>query len=351
MKKKERINYIDIARALAIICIVLGHTINHSEHCGLIFKFIYSFHVVLFFIISGYLFNIDKKTKFSSFFKNKFIRIIIPYLLWAILFLVPYMLLGSKVGNEIGTKSSFNLNVQLINVLYGNGNSSALKQNSALWFLPALFTMEIIYYFVIHLINNKPKLKIPMLIILIIIGYATSFLPIYLPWGINTTLNIGVFFYIGYLLKEYKLLEDGSYLQKNYIVLMLGILGIVACFMNKKTVSCIDYKYGVYVLALISGTCLSIFILYISYKIHKNKILEYIGRNTMGILIFHKLIILIFQTKLGYISKLLLDSNLLIEFFIGLIITMLSIISSLVATEILRKIMPVTIGEKRKIKT
>ena len=54
-------------------------------------------------------------------------------------------------------------------------------------------------------------------------------------------------------------------------------------------------------------------ILYISYLINENEALEYIGKNTMGILIFHKLPILVVQTKLGVISNLLIDSNLLVE--------------------------------------
>lgn len=74
----KRISFIDISRAIAIVLIVLGHTIVHSKHCFVLFKIIYSFHVALFFIISGYLFKI-KNESFLSFIKNKFIRLLIPY--------------------------------------------------------------------------------------------------------------------------------------------------------------------------------------------------------------------------------------------------------------------------------
>lgn len=46
-QKIKRVNYIDIARAFAIIFIVFGYTIVHSDNCYFIFKFLYSFHVVL----------------------------------------------------------------------------------------------------------------------------------------------------------------------------------------------------------------------------------------------------------------------------------------------------------------
>ena len=344
----KRLNYIDVARAFAIIFIVLGHTLVHSENCSLIFKFLYSFHVVLFFILSGYTFRI-KNESYVNFIKNKFIRIMIPYFVWALLFLIPYMLFGGSVGSSIGTTSSFDLGTQLLNILYGNGNMAALKQNSALWFLPALFTMEVIYYFIIKLTEKRKKLQLPILISSISITYiANIFLSMILPWGINTVLEVGIFFYIGYLLNYYKIFDSNSKLWNMRYIIPIFIIGLLACFLNNRNVSCIDYEYGYFTLALISGLCLSIVTIYIAHLINKNQILEYIGRNTMGILIFHKLIILIFQTKLGFISSLLRSSNIFVELLLSIIIVVLSIIFSLIGTEIIRKLCPIVIGEKRK---
>lgn len=343
---KKRINYIDIARAFAIIFIALGHTLVHSQHCGIIFKFLYSFHVVLFFIISGYTFKIKENEHFSGFLKHKFIRIMIPYFSWALLFLIPYMVLGENVGNSIGTNSSFSLKTQIINVLYGNGNASALKQNSSLWFLPALFSIEIIYYFIIKLTKKLPKLKVVILISNLLISYLTNaFLKINLPWGINTALVIGIFFYIGYLFNEYNLFNKDRIFKLKFILPLL-IIGILSFYFND-TVSCIDYNYGSLTLALLSGIGLSTFIIYLSYLIKENKMMEYIGKNTMGILIFHKLIILIFQTKLGPISALLKNSNIIIELALSLVIVVLSIVCSLIGSAIIRKFMPILIGEQR----
>lgn len=345
---KKRISYIDIARAFAMIFIVLGHTIVHSEHCGLVFKFLYSFHVVLFFIISGFTFNLKPEQSFFIFFKNKFVRIMIPYFIWGLLFLIPYMIFGTDVGNSLGTQSSFDLKMQVMNVFYGNGNLSALKQNSSLWFLPSLLSMEIIYYFIVKLSKNKKTNEILILSILLLVSYLSSdFLSIIFPWGINTALNLGIFFYLGYILKKYNLFDQNSKLFKSYIILPMFIIGLIACFMNKTHVQCIDYEYGYFTLTLLSGFCLSIFMVWLSLKIYQNKILEYIGRNTMGILIFHKLIVLIFQTKLGFISKLLSNSNIVIELVISLFVVILSIICSLIVTEIARKIFPLCIGERR----
>lgn len=341
---KKRIEYIDIARAIAMIYIVLGHTLVHSEHCHLIFKLLYSFHVVLFFLISGFTFNIKLEQSFFEFFKSKFVRIMIPYFIWALLFLIPYMLFGNDVGNSLGTHSSFDIKTQIINIFYGNGNMSALKQNSSLWFLPALFTMEMFYYFIIKLSKNNKYFYLVNIFILLLVSYLNNHLAFIFPWGINTVLSVGIFFYIGYLCKKYDLFTDFK-LFKWYNIIIMLIVGILACFFNCKTVSCIDYDYGYFTLALISGFCLSICTIYLCSKIGKNKILEYVGRNTMGILIFHKLIILIFQTKMGIISELLSNSNMIVEMIISIVVVLITIIFSLIATEIIKKIFPLCIGE------
>jgi len=300
-----RIKYIDIARAFAIIIIVIGHTLVHSEHCKEIFYFLYSFNVALFFILSGYTFKI--KSDFKSFFCKKFIRIIIPYFVWAILFIIPFLIFGKNVGDSLETKQSFDILKNIKDILYGIGANNALKQNNALWFLPALFSMECIYYFVIKIANDKyDYIKLP---ILILIGFlSTEFLSVFLPWGLNTVLQIGGgTFYIGYLLSKYNVFE--KIFKPHYMTIIL-LLGILFSLISKNHINYVDYKYGNYFFALIIGVSFSLVMIYISYIISNNKVLEYIGKNTMGILIFHKLIIIIFQTKLGMISKLLKNSNL-----------------------------------------
>lgn len=342
---KKRISYIDIARAFAIIFIVLGHTLVHSEHCSMIFKFLYSFHVVMFFIISGYTFRIKEDMRFIDFFKNKFSRIMIPYFIWALLFLIPYLLFGGDVSSNLSINSTFDIRALILNILYGVGASSALKQNSSLWFLPALFSMEMVYYFVIKSINKNSKAKLPVLLIVVLIGYVSNyFIHSYFPWGINTVLNLGFFFLIGYLINNEKI---NRFISKWYVTILFMLFGVGACYLNVG-VSCIDYVYGNFSLALISGLCLSIVFINISRYINSNIVLEYIGRNTMGILIFHKLVIIVFQTKLGVISQLLSNSNIYIELILSIMILCISIFSSLIITWVIRRVVPFLIGENRK---
>lgn len=160
----NRLPYIDVARGIAIIFIVFGHSIVYSEHCDKIYSLLYSFHVSLFFIISGYVFK--PKEEYYKFIENKFFRIMVPYFVWSFIFLIPYILYGNSLGLKSSAKSSFDVITQIKNILYGNGNDFALKQNSSLWFLPALFSMEVFFNFIILKIE-KIKKKYAHLIIVV----------------------------------------------------------------------------------------------------------------------------------------------------------------------------------------
>ena len=340
---KKRLNYIDIAKCIAIICIVLSHTVGYSTHLQPFRNFLYSFHVALFFMISGFLFNTNKKT--FEFIKNKFIRIMIPYFIWGILFLIPYMLFSSGIKNTLNINAISDIKELLFNTFYGNGNDFHLKQNSALWFLPALFTMEVIYYFIIKLVNKHPKLDLIALPIILLVNIITSTkLTFIFPWGLNTTLNISIYFYLGYLINKYKILEK----IKPIFIPVLLILGFIGFIFNTQKITYMNYGYGIIYLAMLSGICFSVAILLISKLINKNRILEYIGQNTMGILIFHKIVLLLFQSKLGIISTKLINSSAYIELPIAIICVILSVIVSLIITKIIRLFLPFLIGEKKE---
>ena len=85
---KIRYPYIDIARGISIALLVLGHTLGYSEHSKLVYKLIYSFVVPLFFLVSGYVSSMKGTAK--QFLKGRFMRIVLPYFLWGLFFLIPY---------------------------------------------------------------------------------------------------------------------------------------------------------------------------------------------------------------------------------------------------------------------
>ena len=64
MGSTNRTKYIDIARGIAILCIILGHQGKYE-----ISKIVFTFHVPIFFFITGYFFN--KKQDLAEFIKKR----------------------------------------------------------------------------------------------------------------------------------------------------------------------------------------------------------------------------------------------------------------------------------------
>ena len=83
----NRINYIDTLRGFAIILVVLGHLLERNGYTeSALYNTIYSFHMPLFFCISGFVTEYSCKLNHSSRLKDflyyllrKFHSIMIPY--------------------------------------------------------------------------------------------------------------------------------------------------------------------------------------------------------------------------------------------------------------------------------
>ncbi len=94
---KIRIDYIDEIRGLAILLVVMGHIIqfNGISTNNPVFEFIYSFHMPLFFAISGYITqkvtHINNINQYILFIKKKCRSLIVPLLTWSLL-INPYFL-------------------------------------------------------------------------------------------------------------------------------------------------------------------------------------------------------------------------------------------------------------------
>lgn len=72
VQNKQRIEWIDTIKGVGIILVLIGH-------CNIpnINQYIYLFHMPLFYIISGYCWNVDKNRNlpFKDFFKKSLIAI------------------------------------------------------------------------------------------------------------------------------------------------------------------------------------------------------------------------------------------------------------------------------------
>ena len=125
---KERLNYIDRAKGILIILMVIGHV----WQSGFVFDTIYTFHMPGFFIISGMLMHYTDSWKkpFGQFLCRKVLSYGIPFI-W----IEALGVLTDIIRNGI----TLNVKGYLFNTLTFNFNDPNL------WFLANLFLIEVLY--------------------------------------------------------------------------------------------------------------------------------------------------------------------------------------------------------------
>lgn len=132
----QRFYTIDIAKAFAIILVVIGHFQNDNLPVGydIMRDVIYMFHMPLFMFASGFLYQVSKRTEsYGSFVLKKFKRLMIPYFTVSIIILCIKLLMHSilPVENPVTLKS-------FIEIFYYP------SAGFFLWFIWALFLIMII---------------------------------------------------------------------------------------------------------------------------------------------------------------------------------------------------------------
>lgn len=194
MENQKRIDWIDYAKALGIILVYVGHTGIPDE----LKSRIYMFHMPLFFLISGFLWNQDQymKMPIGEFVKKKFKSYIIPYfkiglvclIIWGVF--VNAMTLPLIEFKQALIRYVFGL------CIYSRGTIEFMPHCSPIWFLTCLFCAEILFCFVMK--SSRPQIFITICIVLAI---ALQYSP-KLYWNIDTAVTSAPFLYAGYLIRQ-----------------------------------------------------------------------------------------------------------------------------------------------------
>ncbi|QUW21259.1 acyltransferase family protein [Sporosarcina sp. Marseille-Q4063] len=316
MKKTiKRIGWIDTAKGLGIMLVILGHT-NFPDKWAIV---IYSFHMPLFFFLSGYLFSVKKYNNFGMFLKNKARSLLIPYFLFSFLSFLYLPLISTITTNGINLMKSF------IGIFYSIGIDNWMLHNIVLWFLTCLFIVEVIFYIVVKNISNF-KLILFVLFIFSILGYIDSlYMPIRLPWSIDIAITATVFFGFGFISNK-KGIVDKLLNSKVIIIFVLSLLIFTLFIKNMITDNyMIDMNYNKlnnYFDFYIPAICGIILIIILSSLI-KSKFLNYFGENTLVILATHLPLINLVGVLLDTVGVSITNQGgirtILVSFFVSLL--------------------------------
>lgn len=187
----KRIAYLDIARGIAIFLVILGHTLPQ----GTLKILIYSFHMPLFFFLSGYVF---RPVSFRILARRKARQLLLPYGITCVLLILFSVLLLVAKGeySRIPGRTA-----QLFfAALYGSGLDQTtpfcIPQIGAIWFLWALFWGLLLLNLLLRL-----RSPYPLLILLFLAGLYTAS-RFWLPLSLQPAMT-GVFYlYLGYQARQ-----------------------------------------------------------------------------------------------------------------------------------------------------
>ncbi|MGL5414469.1 MAG: acyltransferase family protein [Clostridium sp.] len=321
----KRENWLDQSKGLGIILVVLGHVIlgflnanMYSDKKGLleyIFFTIYSFHMPLFFIISGYLYKKTWKIKSMEDLKkriiNKMIALGIPYILFSLFFGITKLMMNGSTNSEITIKDILKIPIHPI---------------GPYWFLYALMGL----FIVVPILEYA---KINTKIILIIALMCTIFSNIFMIKivFISDTLQNILYFYIGCIL--YEIFNYRKYfklksvmLGGNIVLLIIYLIINILYFKINKCMIVTNILIGI-----ILASTASIFIILVFYKKNKNNTLSKLGELSLPIYLMH--IILTSGIRIVFIK--LGIASFTIQVLFG---TLLGIIIPIIIYELITKI-------------
>jgi len=302
LAKEERYEYLDVAKGIGIVLVIIGHIVfgNNYKMFGAktISNLIYSFHMPLFFLISGMCIKSTKTFNKSSLKKMTY-SYIVPYVIWTIIYIVIFYLIYLIGDNN----TTFGINS------YKVYHAVTLCGLAPLWFLLALFVAEIMVLWIKSILDKGNKINyrkvrnyrvirnVAICILIVIVSIICSYFfnkasinNLFLKnmlWGTLRIFPTILFVLVGYILKEHihKLLRLKLFFRLILITCLSGIQ-IFLCLKWNESIDVQLFQLGNPLLYFVKAINGSLVVLLLSQVIH-SKLLVYIGKKTKELMILH----------------------------------------------------------------
>lgn len=331
----NRIEWIDYVKGIAIYLVVIGHAIENMYGESADYNFfhiaIYSFHMPLFFMLSGALFSDKKYNSFKKFSLNKFFSLIIPSYVFAIIALFIDIIKERQIF--FGIKEITRMLLQF-----------RVESLANYWFLPTLFFAFIIMWFVHKIFNSDIKRLICSLLFSIMGAVYISIIAKPLPFSLDNAFLVSVFMELGYQIKDHiQVIRN-----KKYVIIVSGILWGISTYLNYECFGKISISLAyvtllnpiIFFVSAISG---SVFVLLLCSKICKRTRVNIWGNHTLTIYLIGGIVLnlLIKWTRIIDIN------NVWAKGLICIIMSVITIEISILFSIFIKKYFPYILGEKK----
>ena len=303
IKKKERVAWADLCKGLLITLLMFSHLIwlSHSRYevDNQVINVIGNYSVIwgcffmsCFFLISGFFSNFNKPAK--DFIWSQFKGLIFPALVLLALNSIPHLNYSHFIDRFF---------------LFGGGQ----------WFLAALFLSKIFLWSCIKWIKNKESI----LAILLVMSFAGKFLddanlfPNY--WYHRNFMHFTLFLGLGYYYKDFLLKKTVGIVSSIAFTLTIVLLYMMK-FHVPSVVSVFNETLIEHPLSIWLSITGSISCIHLCKYIGHNSVLEYLGKVSLIVYIYH---LIFLRHSISALSKSLCDST-----FIDSVIQVFMIVAS-----------------------
>ena len=187
-----RLRFVDIAKGISIICIILGHLGIHN-----ITRVVFTFHVPIFFLITGYFIRVKEGVR--DFAVKKARTLLVPYFVTSLVMIAIAAGIGLRDGSVL-----HNVKVWTYAALYASGGRYDkpfyIKEIGAIWFLWASFWGCL---FLRAALNLEARWRIAVIAALFAFGYYSRNL-FWFPLSIQAGACATAFMYAGHLFRVEK---------------------------------------------------------------------------------------------------------------------------------------------------
>ena len=325
-----RIEYLDLAKAIGMILVIAGHVVSSDTATK---RIIYSFHMPLFFLLSGMLLKVRTEYNKGTWIQliiKKAKRLLIPFILWGLIY------------------SSFSLKHTVL-ILYGTRETLiAAESLTSLWFLPVMFLAYLFCEGVLPAgwLKNKWMGIVMSIVAFAVIGFLCPHYPVYGdPWGFDIAFIAAAFMLIGMLIRA--CLDKLSNIKYQIVALIISTaLFIIIVRFSGSSVGYVlmaNAEYGNILVFFLCALVGSSMILALSCLIagKYTRWLQPVGQKTLGIFLVHKPIV-----ELGRSIVVRMGFSFDHPIFI-MIITAVALSASYIIVTIIQMIIPEIVGLKQ----
>ncbi|HBE78135.1 MAG TPA: hypothetical protein DDW65_10200 [Firmicutes bacterium] len=287
---QQQYDFIDLLKGFGIFLVVWGHTMIPRS------VLIYSFHMPLFFFISGFLF---KNKPLKEFVIGKINRLYFPYIIFTLFSWIFYL-----VMLEFQDQRDLIVNhlPKLISLFSGTGRNGG---NDSIWFLTCLIVVSTLFWSLKNLLKKTRWIFLASFMISTF-GYYLGVQRVSLPFKADVALTALIFYFCGYYCRQRNLTSLIKKLNRLSLIMLLIVCQILHFTLSELNirltgipkVSMISNHLGDYFLFYLAAILAIVYLFIIGYQIGSLSFLNILGHHSLIVLAAHKPLLFLVKVSL-----------------------------------------------------